>query len=46
MPRNAEVIRQWNLLLQIDAARLGASVDDLAKRVGVTKRTIWTCLAM
>jgi predicted DNA-binding transcriptional regulator YafY len=41
MPRGAEVVRQWNLLQTIDAARHGVTVADLAKQVGVTKRTIW-----
>ena len=41
MPRGTEVVRQWNLLQTIDAARHGATVADLAKQVGVTKRTIW-----
>ncbi len=41
MPRGAEVVRQWNLLRAIDAARNGITVAELAKQVGVTKRTIW-----
>ncbi|MGE3274967.1 MAG: helix-turn-helix transcriptional regulator [Vicinamibacterales bacterium] len=41
MPRNAEVIRQWTLLLELDAARHGLSVDELARKLEVTKRTIW-----
>jgi predicted DNA-binding transcriptional regulator YafY len=39
--RNAEVIRQWKLLRTLDTHRHGATVDDLAKELGVTKRTIW-----
>lgn len=39
--RNAEVIRQWNLLRTLDAHRHGVTVDDLARELGVTKRTIW-----
>lgn len=41
MPRNAETIRQWRILQRLHAARQGASVDDLATEMGVTKRTIW-----
>jgi predicted DNA-binding transcriptional regulator YafY len=41
MPRNAEVIRQWQLLLAIERNRLGLTVDDMAKLTGVGKRTIW-----
>jgi predicted DNA-binding transcriptional regulator YafY len=39
--RNAEVIRQWNLLRTLDAHRHGATVDDLAEALRVSKRTIW-----
>ena len=45
MPRNAEVIRQWNILLALDKSRLGLSVDDLARDAGVGKRTIWRDMA-
>lgn len=45
MPRNAEVIRQWNILLALDRSRLGVSVDDLARDTGVGKRTIWRDMA-
>jgi len=41
MPRNAEVIRQWQILLAIERTRLGLTVDDMAKLTGVGKRTIW-----
>ena len=41
MPRNAEVIRQWKLLLYLDGRAQGISVDDLARELSVTKRTVW-----
>jgi len=41
VPRNAEVIRQWNILRSIEAARFGRSVHDLADETGVTIRTIY-----
>ncbi len=41
MARNTEVIRQWNLLRSIEAARYGVSVADMAARGGVTTRTIY-----
>ena len=41
MPRNAEVIRQWTILRDIERARgVGLTIDDLAERCGVTTRTI------
>ena len=41
MPRNAEVIRQWTILRDIERARnIGATIDDLASLCGVTTRTI------
>src|SRR6266542_2936857 len=41
MPRNAEVIRQWTILREIERARgSGATIDDLAALCGVTTRTI------
>ncbi len=41
MPRNAEVIRQWTILREIERTRgLGATIDDLASLCGVTTRTI------
>ena len=41
MPRNAEVIRQWTILREIERARnAGVTIDDLAARSGVTTRTI------
>jgi len=39
MPRNAEVIRQWSILRQLEASRR-AHIDDLAGQTGVTTRTI------
>ena len=41
MPRNAEVIRQWTILREIENARGGgATINDLAAQCGVTTRTI------
>src|SRR6187402_795062 len=41
MPRNAEVIRQWTILKEIESARgSGVTIDDLSSRCGVTTRTI------
>jgi predicted DNA-binding transcriptional regulator YafY len=41
VPRNAEVIRQWTILREIENARGGgATIDDLAALCGVTTRTI------
>jgi predicted DNA-binding transcriptional regulator YafY len=41
MPRNAEVIRQWTILREIERARgIGVTIDDLATRCAVTTRTI------
>ncbi|HXG89468.1 MAG TPA: transcriptional regulator [Vicinamibacterales bacterium] len=39
--RNSEVIRQWNLLRALEAARHGATVKQLSKELEVTTRTIW-----
>ena len=39
MPRNAEVIRQWSILRELEASRR-VTIDDLAERTGVTTRTI------
>ena len=39
MPRNAEVIRQWSILKELEASRR-VTIDDLAGRTGVTTRTI------
>jgi predicted DNA-binding transcriptional regulator YafY len=41
VPRNAEVIRQWTILREIERARgAGVTIDDLASRCDVTTRTI------
>src|SRR5512141_2747747 len=39
MPRNAEVIRQWTILRELEASRR-LTIDGLADRTGVTTRTI------
>lgn len=39
MPRNAEVIRQWTILRELEGARR-STIDMLAERTGVTTRTI------
>jgi predicted DNA-binding transcriptional regulator YafY len=38
--RNAEVIRQWQILREIEAKRVGVTIHDLAKQVRVSTRTI------
>jgi predicted DNA-binding transcriptional regulator YafY len=41
VPRNAEVIRQWTVLREIENARAaGVTIDDLAQLCAVTTRTI------
>jgi predicted DNA-binding transcriptional regulator YafY len=41
VPRNAEVIRQWTILREIERTRgAGVTIDDLAAQCGVTTRTI------
>jgi predicted DNA-binding transcriptional regulator YafY len=40
MSRNAEVIRQWTILREIERARGGVTIDELASLCGVTTRTI------
>src|SRR6186997_2721960 len=41
MPRNAEVIRQWTILREIEQARAsGVTIDGLAALCHVTTRTI------
>jgi len=41
MPRNAEVIRQWTILREIERARnTGMTIDELAAQCDVTTRTI------
>src|SRR5919204_3289721 len=37
--RNAEVIRQWSILRDLESSRR-ATIDDLAERTGVSTRTI------
>ena len=39
MARNAEVIRQWSILRDLEASKR-VTIDDLAERTGVTTRTI------
>jgi len=39
MPRNAEIIRQWTILRDLEASRR-LTIDDLASRTGVTTRAI------
>ena len=39
MPRNAEVIRQWSILRDLEASRR-LTIDEMAARTGVTTRTI------
>jgi predicted DNA-binding transcriptional regulator YafY len=38
--RNAEVIRQWQILREIEARRAGVTIHELAERTGVSTRTI------
>lgn len=38
--RNAEVIRQWQILKAVESARVGVTIHDLARDTGVTTRTI------
>jgi len=40
MPRNQEVVRQWQILRAIEANRLGATIADLADAHQVSTRTI------
>ena len=40
MPRNTEVIRQWTILREVERARNGVTIDELASLCGVTTRTI------
>ena len=44
MPRNAEVIRQWTILRELEASR-GVTIRRLAETTGVTTRTIRRDLA-
>jgi predicted DNA-binding transcriptional regulator YafY len=45
MPRNAEVIRQWQMLRAIERAHLGLTIDKLAAEAHVSTRTIRRDLA-
>lgn len=38
--RNAEVIRQWQILRSIESSRTGVTIHSLAEQAGVTTRTI------
>jgi len=38
--RNAEVIRQWQVLREIEARRAGVTIHELARLTGVSTRTI------
>ena len=40
MPRNSELIRQWEILRDIDAARTGIGIPKLAAAHGVSTRTV------
>ncbi len=40
MPRNTELIRQWEILRALDAARYGVTIHSLATQQGVSTRTI------
>jgi predicted DNA-binding transcriptional regulator YafY len=40
MPRNAEVIRQWNIVREIESRAAGVTIHHLARTTGVTTRTI------
>jgi predicted DNA-binding transcriptional regulator YafY len=41
MGRNAEIVRQWNLLRAIEAARNGLPLTRLIEMAGVTRRTVY-----
>ena len=38
--RNAEVIRQWQILREVESARASVTIHELAEHAGVTTRTI------
>ena len=38
--RNAEVIRQWQILREVESARAAVTIRELAEHAGVTTRTI------
>ena len=39
MPRNAEVMRQWTILRELESSRR-LTIDEMAEKTGVTTRTI------
>lgn len=45
MARNAEMIRQWEILRTLESARFGKTIQELAVDRGVTQRTIRRDLA-
>jgi proteasome accessory factor B len=45
VPRNQEVIRQWKVLHALESSRHGAAIDELARELDVTTRTIRRDLA-
>jgi proteasome accessory factor C len=45
MPRSNEVVRQWQVLRALAAARFGLTIESLAAEQGVTSRTIRRDLA-
>ena len=40
MPRGDQLIRQWGVLNLIEAHHFGITIENLAKEVGCTTRTI------
>jgi proteasome accessory factor B len=40
LARNAEVIRQWQILREIESRRTGVTIHELARQTGVSTRTI------
>ena len=40
MPRGDQLIRQWGVLSLIEAHHFGITIENLAKEVGCTTRTI------
>ena len=40
MARNAEVIRQWQILREIESRRTGVTIHELARQTSVSTRTI------
>lgn len=39
--RHTEIVRQWTLLRTLEASRLGVTVNQLARELRVSTRTIW-----